>query len=121
MSAAPPDAGGVLVVDGVPVGPAEVARSFADRSRGLLGRDGIDGAMWIEPASSVHTVRMRFAIDVAFVDRGGRVVRTTSMVPNRLSRVHLRARTVVEAERGRFAAWGLRAGSVVALKAHPPR
>lgn len=104
-----------LSVDGVPVAAVEVARSMADRSRGLLGRDGIDGALWLEPASSVHTLRMRFAIDVAFVDGSGRVLHTVAMAPNRLSRVHLRSRAVVEAERGSFDAWGLVSGSVVVL------
>jgi uncharacterized membrane protein (UPF0127 family) len=104
-----------LVVDGTPVAPVEVARSFATRSRGLLGRDGLDGALWIEPASSVHTFRMRFIIDVAFVDRHGRVLRTIAMPPHRLSRIRMRSRVVVEAERGRFATWGLRQGATVAL------
>lgn len=104
-----------LVVDGVPVAPVEVARSFAERSRGLLGRDGAEGAMWIEPASSVHTVGMRFAIDVAFLDRRGHVLRMVTMAPNRLTRIVLRSRVVVEAERGSFAAWGLGPGSQVTL------
>lgn len=102
-------------MDGAPVAPVEVAHSFAERSRGLLGRDGIDGAMWIEPASSVHTVGMRFAIDVAFLDRRGHVLRTVTMAPNRLTRVVVRSRVVVEAEHGSFAAWGLGPGSQVTL------
>ena len=35
---------------------------------GLLGRDGIEGALLLRPARSVHTLGMRFAIDVAFCD-----------------------------------------------------
>jgi uncharacterized membrane protein (UPF0127 family) len=104
-----------LTVDGAPVAPVEVARSFAERSRDLLGRDGVEGAMWIEPASSVHTVGMRFPIDVAFLDRRGHVLRTVTMAPNRLTRVVLRSRVVVEAEVGSFAAWGLGPGNQVAL------
>ena len=44
--------------------------------RGLLGRDGIDGAMLLRPARSVHSVGMRFPIDVAFCDQDLVVVRT---------------------------------------------
>lgn len=86
------------------------ARSFADRSRGLLGRDGLEGALLLEPATSVHTFGMRFAIDVAFIDRQGRVLRTVTMPRNRLGRPTLRARSVLEAEAGAFADWGLQVG-----------
>ena len=47
----------------------------------LLGRDGIDGALLITPARSVHTVRMRFAIDVAHVDADMVVRSVVTMSP----------------------------------------
>ena len=45
------------------------------RRRGLLGRDGLDlsAALMLAPCPAVHTAFMRFAIDVVFVDREGRV------------------------------------------------
>jgi uncharacterized membrane protein (UPF0127 family) len=88
----------------------EVAETPRQRMRGLLGRDGIDGAMLLRPARSVHTMRMRFAIDVAFCDREMRVLRIVTMVPNRLGRPVWRARGVIEAEAGRMAHWGLHVG-----------
>lgn len=90
--------------------PLEVARSFRARSRGLLGRDGIDGALLLEPATSVHTLGMRFDLDVAFLDRDRVVLRTVAMRRNRLGRPVLRARSVLEAEAGSFARWNLRPG-----------
>jgi len=53
----------------------EVAVTRADRRRGLLGRDGLDqsAALILAPCAAVHTVFMRFPIDVVFVDRDGRV------------------------------------------------
>ena len=56
--------------------------------RGLLGRDGIEGALLLRPARSVHTFRMRFAIDVAFCDRDLRVLRvvTHGAQPGRVGR-----------------------------------
>ena len=71
-------AGGLTLVDertGTTVASAvEIADTSATRRRGLLGRDGLDpsAALIIVPCSSVHTFFMRFAIDVVFVDRGGR-------------------------------------------------
>jgi uncharacterized membrane protein (UPF0127 family) len=53
----------------------EVASTSAQRRRGLLGRDGLaaGAALVITRCNSIHTIGMRFAIDVAFVDSSGRV------------------------------------------------
>lgn len=53
----------------------EIAVSREDRRRGLLGRNGLDAsaAMMLAPCAAVHTAFMRFALDVVFVDRMGRV------------------------------------------------
>lgn len=102
-----------LVVDGRAVAPVEMAVTRRARNRGLLGRDGIDGALWIAPAKQVHTFRMRFAIDTAHLDRDGRVLHVATLPPGRLGRWVWRTRAVVEAGAGSFAAWGLRHGSRV--------
>ncbi|MET9856444.1 DUF192 domain-containing protein [Streptomyces sp. NPDC006450] len=94
----------------------EVAASYRARTRGLLGRDGIEGAMLLTPASSVHTFRMRFAIDVAHLDRRLTVIALTTMAPGRLGLPRLRARHVLEAEAGAMAAWGLRVGSPLRVR-----
>jgi uncharacterized protein len=106
-----------LVVDGRARAPVEVASGFRTRVRGLLGRSGLTGALWLQPCRQVHTFGMRFAIDVAYVDRRGRVVAVRRMRPGRLARPRLRARSVVEADAGAFAHWGLRAGSTVGVRA----
>lgn len=93
----------------------EVAASYRARTRGLLGRDGVKGALLLTPAGSVHTFRMRFPIDVAFLDRRFRVIAMTTMAPNRLGLPRLRSRHVLEAEAGAMADWGLRVGSMVEL------
>jgi uncharacterized membrane protein (UPF0127 family) len=53
----------------------ELAETSAERRRGLLGRDGmpLGSALVITRCNAVHTIGMRFAIDVAFVDSKGRV------------------------------------------------
>ncbi|MFF9328186.1 DUF192 domain-containing protein [Streptomyces sp. NPDC014776] len=107
------DGRGVLVVGagkGAVTVPLEIAASYRARTRGLLGRDSLDGAMLLSPASSVHTFRMRMPIDVAYLDRHLRVVAVRTMPPGRLGRPRLRARHVLEAEAGAMARWGLRAG-----------
>ena len=53
----------------------EVAATRVDRRRGLLGRGALDvsAALILAPCAAVHTVFMRFPIDVVFVDRNGQV------------------------------------------------
>ena len=47
------------------------------RNKGLLGRHSLEqgSAMILAPCSSVHTLFMRFPIDIIFVARDGRVVK----------------------------------------------
>ncbi len=105
-----------LVCDGRVLATVEVADSVGTRTRGLLGRDGIEGAILLAPARSVHTVRMRFAIDVAFLDAERRVLHVSTLRPNRFSRVVWRSRSVVEAEAGSLERWGLAVGDVVEIR-----
>ncbi|MFH8471591.1 DUF192 domain-containing protein [Streptomyces sp. NPDC018000] len=95
--------------------PLRIAATYRTRSRGLLGQDGIDGALLITPCGSVHTFRMRFTIDVAYLDRKFKVVAVHTMKPGRLGMPRLRARHVIEAEAGAMEKWGLRPGSRVRI------
>ena len=95
---------------------AEVAERRRDRMRGLLGRDGLDGALVLRPCRSVHTIGMRFPIDVAFCTRDLRVLRTVELRPNRVTRPSLRGCCVIEAERGAFERWKLRPGDLLEIR-----
>ncbi|MFD7689306.1 DUF192 domain-containing protein [Streptomyces sp. NPDC059781] len=100
--------------EGVPVRiPLEIAASYRARTKGLLGRDSLDGALLLSPANSVHTFRMRMPIDVAYLDRRLRVIAVRTMPPGRLGLPRLRARHVLEAEAGAMEGWGLRVGARV--------
>lgn len=105
-----------LLRDGKVLASVEVATSRADRRRGLLGRDHIDGALLIEHARSVHTLGMSFPIDVAHLDAEGRVLRTTTMARHRIGLPVLKAAAVLEAEAGAFRSWELRAGQVLEVR-----
>jgi uncharacterized protein len=105
-----------LLREGEVLASLELAESWRARGRGLLGRDGIDGALLLTPARSVHTIGMRFPIDVAFCDGEMRVVRVLTMPRHRVTRPVWRARYVVEAEAGAFARWNLRPGDQLEVK-----
>lgn len=88
----------------------DIADSPRLRARGLLGADGIDGALLLRPARAIHTLGMRFPIDVAYCDADLVVLRTHRMAPHRIGRPCVKARAVIEAEAGAFEHWGVAPG-----------
>src|SRR5262245_46486192 len=80
----------------------EMADTRATRRRGLLGRDHLEpsSALLILPCFSVHTIGMRFPIDVLFINKEGVVVKIVrDMGPWRIAGA-IRARAVVEVAAG---------------------
>ena len=86
----------------------EPALDSRTRRRGLLGREGLpDGtALVIAPSNAVHTFFMRFAIDIVFVRRDGKVTKVRTGVP---------ARRVVVSP-GAFGVIEMAAGGTVGVK-----
>ena len=99
---------GTLVGDRIAVAETSLARMA-----GLLGRRGLDAGrgLWITPSSGVHTIGMRFAIDVIGLDWEFKVIRLWErLAPQRITAVSLRMRSVVELPPGRIAECGIRLG-----------
>ena len=65
---------------------------------------------------SVHTIGMKFAIDVAYLDADGVVLKIAHMNRNRVGTPVWKATTVVEAQAGAFERWGLRVSDQVELR-----
>ncbi|MGE5220654.1 MAG: DUF192 domain-containing protein [Chloroflexota bacterium] len=79
------------------------ADNFLTRLVGLLKRTtlGPEEALWLMPSKGIHTVGMKFPIDVVFLSRANQVVGLISgMAPYRLSSVHLRSFSVLELPNG---------------------
>jgi uncharacterized membrane protein (UPF0127 family) len=80
----------------------DLADDAASRRKGLLGRETlIDGeGLWIVPCEAVHTIGMRFPIDLIYLDREKRVRKVCHSVPaNRMSAC-LAAHSVIELAAG---------------------
>lgn len=105
-----------LVREGDVLATTELAETKRARRRGLIGRKEFEGALVLRPCRHVHTFFMRFPIDVAFCDRDGTVLRTSSVRPWRMSPFVANAAFAIEAEAGAFERWGLRAGDQVEVK-----
>ena len=94
------------------------ARDPLTRMRGLLGRRGLAAGegLLLQPAGSVHTFFMRFAIDVVFLDRERRVVRVVDGLRPWRAAATRGARTVLELGAGEAARVGLRQGDILAME-----
>ena len=90
-----------------------VADTGLTRMVGLLGKTGLDpgAGLWITPSSGVHTIGMRFTIDVIGLDKNLTVTRLWSrLVPQRVTAVSLKVRSVIELPAGRIEACGVQLG-----------
>lgn len=79
-----------------------LAHSSGERRTGLLKQNSLEEGhgLWIIPCEGVHTMFMRFAIDVVFLDRRNRVRKIrTDLRPWRLSAC-LTAHSVLELPAG---------------------
>jgi uncharacterized protein len=99
------------------IASVEIATSRQQRRRGLLGRDQLDGALLLQRTRWVHTIGMKFAIDVAHLDREGVVIAISTMPRHRIGAIHRKAASVLEAEAGSFARWGIKIGDRLELRA----
>lgn len=110
-----------LLRDGRPVAAVAVAETSATRRKGLLGTDRVDGALWITRCPSVHMIGMRYAIDVAVVDRDGLVL-FTKTIKSWTGGTWFRrgASATIEAPEGAMAAWGVVPGSVLTVDRSTP-
>lgn len=85
---------------------AAVARSVWDRGRGLMFRKSLDPGtgLVIDPCGSIHSMWMRFPIDVLYISRDDAVVRAdTAMPPWRIGPLFAGGRLVIELPEGTIA------------------
>jgi uncharacterized protein len=83
-----------------------VAETSLSRMVGLLGKRGLEAGtgLLIMPSQAVHTVAMKFPIDVLFVDKLWRVIgMRPQMAPYRITGIHWKARCVIELPSGQIA------------------
>lgn len=84
----------------------------------MLDRQSIEPgeALVIERCRQVHTIGMRFAIDVLFINKGGKVVRSCrNLEPGRISPVACRARAAIELPAGTIEKTLTMAGDIIEI------
>ncbi len=109
---------GWLLRDGDVVCALELAESPTERGA-LRGRHGCDGALHLGGVRAVHTVGMKFPVDVAFLSGDLTVVRVARLKPWRLAVGGRSARSAVETEAGALERWGVRVGDQLEVREVP--
>jgi uncharacterized membrane protein (UPF0127 family) len=79
----------------------ELARTAVNRMKGLIGRRAQSfssgSGLWIVPCNGIHTLGMRFPIDVAYLDSKYRVLKLYHrLAPFRVAALLIRAQSVLE-------------------------
>ena len=102
----------------------ENAGGVGGKSRGLLGRDGLEAGHGMlfergcfEPFMWMHMFFMRFAIDIVFLDSNGTVIRIShALKPWRVSAVVFGASRALELEVGAAIRSDTRVGDSIVLE-----
>ena len=100
-------------------GEIRLAESYAARTKGLMfDRELLPGhGLVLTPCSSIHMFFMRFAIDVAFVDVDGKVLRVVNGIrPWRATSFVRRAKSAIELPAGTLASNGVSVGEILSLE-----
>ncbi len=105
-----------LVSDGRVLASANIADTARAKRRGLIGQQDLQTALVITPCRWIHTVGMRFALDIAYLDSEGTVIKVQRVNRNRVPLPVFSARTVIEAKAGLFERWGLQLGATIEMR-----
>jgi len=101
----------------------KLANTFFARLMGLMGKTHLapDEALVIEPCAQVHTMFMRFPIDLLFLDQDNYVLKTVAgLSPYRVSPKVAGARKVVELASGTIAEKHITVGEQCVIEPSSP-
>lgn len=80
-----------------------IAKTIFSRMKGLLFTDQLapGHGLWLVPCNSIHSIGMRYSIDVIYLDKKNKIVRLThELRPNRVGPLVWKAWSVIELPAG---------------------
>jgi uncharacterized protein len=99
---------------------AILAGTSKERRTGLLGHDSLENGegLWIAPCEGVHTIGMKFPIDVLFLDRKRKVLKIRKDMKQWRMAACFRAHSVLELPAGIAEATGTSVGDQLEFEKH---
>ena len=98
---------------------ATIANTPFKRMKGLLGRKELkEGqALVLDPCNSIHTFFMRFPIDILFLDKNNKIIKTISCLkPFRLTAIYFNAALAIELPSGKIQSLSIHKGDNLSLE-----
>ena len=100
----------------------EVAESASQKVKGLLGRECLEDGQGLlfKGAGSLHTLFMRFPIDIIYTNKQGKVIKTAKAVrPFKLVAAPLRCHYAIELPAGAISASNTQVGDFLSFDQEP--
>lgn len=99
------------------------ADTWLKRLKGLLGSDQLPSrtALWLLPCKGIHTIGMKYAIDVLFIDRKNRVKKVSiNLPPYRICRAGKGTHSVIELPAGSVQQAEIKRGDKILIQTSKP-
>ncbi len=105
----------ILAVD------ARIADTFFNRLKGLLGSKNLDQGqgLIIRPCNSIHTIGMKYDIDVIFIDERDYVVKISKAIRAGRFAVCQKSAYVLELPAGTISRTGTKVGDKISISDNP--
>ncbi|MCP3668885.1 MAG: DUF192 domain-containing protein [Gammaproteobacteria bacterium] len=89
--------------------------SITERTKGLLGKQELleNDGIWITPCNSIHTLGMKYALDIIYINRKGVIKKTVSQMRPRRVSLCLGAHGTIELKSGTIDRIGIKIGDRV--------
>lgn len=90
-----------------------VAKTIFNRLKGLMGSKELklNEGLWLIPCNSIHMLFMKYSIDAIFLNKDLQIIALyPQLQPWSFSKIHFRARSVLEIHSGRIENIGLKLG-----------
>ncbi|MHC1717118.1 MAG: DUF192 domain-containing protein [Acidaminococcaceae bacterium] len=96
---------------------AKIADNFITRLKGLLGTDHLKegSALIIRPCNGIHTLGMKYSIDVIFIDKSDKVIKIVSDMPSRKISTCNNASYVIETPSGVIRMTNTTIGDIISI------
>jgi len=95
----------------------ELAKTFEELQRGLLGRTTAGSGLFLMGATSIHTFGMKFPIDVVYLNANGMVLAGEErLLPNQQGKTYLGVAHIVELNAGTIRRYHIKVGERWAWK-----
>jgi len=92
----------------------DFANNSFSRMKGLMFKNTINKGLLLKPANSIHTLFMKFPIDVVYIDKSSKIIKVSkNMKPWKISNIVLKSHAILELPEGTINKYRIKVSDVV--------